>query len=47
MIKNYFKLAWRNIRKYGFYSFINITGFLQELFLQCSLACMVAGAAGK
>lgn len=26
MIKNYFKLAWRNIRKHGFYSFVNITG---------------------
>jgi len=26
MLKNYFTLAWRNIRKHRFYSFVNITG---------------------
>lgn len=26
MIRNYFILAWRNITKHGFYSFVNITG---------------------
>ncbi len=26
MIKNYFKLAWRGIRKHSFYSIVNITG---------------------
>ncbi len=26
MLKNYFKIAWRNLRKYGSYSIINIAG---------------------
>ena len=26
MIKNYFKLGWRNIRKHHFYAIVNITG---------------------
>lgn len=28
MIHNYFRIAWRNIRKRGFYSFLNITGLV-------------------
>jgi putative ABC transport system permease protein len=28
MIRNYFRLAWRNILKRGFYSFLNITGLV-------------------
>ena len=26
MIKNYFKIAWRNISRYRFYSLVNIVG---------------------
>ena len=26
MIKNYFKIAWRNLRKHPTYSFINVFG---------------------
>ena len=28
MIRNYFRIAWRNILKRGFYSFLNITGLV-------------------
>ena len=26
MIKNYFKIAWRNLKKNGVYSFLNLLG---------------------
>lgn len=35
MIKNYLKIAWRNIQKHGVFSFINITG------LAIGMACFI------
>jgi putative ABC transport system permease protein len=39
MIKNYFKIAWRNITKHRFYSIVNIVG----LFMGITFALLIGG----
>ena len=39
MIKNYLKIAWRNIKRQKGYSFINITGLAVVSLAACSSPC--------
>src|SRR3982074_736660 len=41
MLKNYFKIAWRNLRKSKTYSFINITGLSAGLAVSILLLLWV------
>ena len=41
MLKNYFKLAWRNIRKHPFYSFVNITGLFAGILFALLIGAYV------
>ncbi len=43
MIKNYFKLAWRNIAKHGFYSFVNVTGLFAGITFALLIGAYVWG----
>jgi putative ABC transport system permease protein len=39
MLKNYFKIAWRNLAKHRFYSLVNVTGLATGL----TFAFLIAG----
>jgi putative ABC transport system permease protein len=43
MIKNYFKLAWRNITKHDFYSFVNVTGLFAGITFALLIGAYVWG----
>lgn len=43
MLKNYFKIAWRNIRKNGFHSFINVFGLGIGILFTLLIAAYVWG----
>jgi putative ABC transport system permease protein len=43
MIKNYFKIAWRNIIKHGFYSFVNVTGLFAGIMFALLIGSYVWG----
>lgn len=43
MIQNYFKIAWRNLKKHGFYSGINIFGLFTGLTFSLLIASYVWG----
>src|SRR4051812_24571670 len=38
MIRNYFKIAWRNLKKNQFYAFVNITGLTVGI-----VSCLLIG----
>lgn len=43
MLKNYFKIAWRNIIKYPFYSLVNITGLFTGIAFTLLIGAYVWG----
>jgi putative ABC transport system permease protein len=43
MIKNYFKIAWRNIAKYRFYAFVNIIGLFFGITFTLAIAVYIWG----
>ncbi len=43
MIKNYFKLAWRNITKHGFYAFVNVSGLFAGVTFALLIGAYVWG----
>lgn len=43
MIKNYFKIAWRNLWKNKIYSAINIIGLAVEVLAALIITCIAVG----
>ncbi|MEJ7678073.1 MAG: hypothetical protein WKG06_09460 [Segetibacter sp.] len=43
MIKNYFKLAWRNITKHRFYAFVNVAGLFAGITFALLIGAYVWG----